>query len=101
VSGWFHGGRILKNFKSREAAAAEKSTLEIKSARTASGLRPTATILTPEQQSESEALFLKIKSHPHSLSFYVDFALANYRPPNRRRNLADAIMEYEMSRRND
>ena len=101
VNGWFHGERIRKNFKSREEAAAEKSTLEIKSAQVASGLRPTATILTPEQQSEAEALFLKLKDQPHSLSFYVDFALANYRPPNRQRNLVDAITEYEMSRKND
>lgn len=101
VSGWLHGERIRKNFKSREEAAAEKSVLEIKAAQAASGLRPTATILTPEQQSEAEALFLKIKDQSQSLSFFVEFALANYRPPNRQQELSKAIVDYEMSRKND
>jgi len=39
VTGWLHGLRIRKNFRTREEAAAEKSALEIKSAQTDHGMR--------------------------------------------------------------
>ena len=38
VTGWLHGIRIRKNFKTREEAAAEKATLEIKVLQAASGI---------------------------------------------------------------
>ncbi|MDF9828511.1 integrase [Ereboglobus sp. PH5-10] len=103
VNGWFHGERVRKNFKTRQEAAAEKSALEIKSIQAASGLRPTATILTPEQQSEAEALFLKIKGqkHTHTLTFYVDYALTNYKEPEFQKPLADAVTEYRKLRDED
>ncbi|MDF9828102.1 integrase [Ereboglobus sp. PH5-10] len=101
VSGWLHGERIRKNFKTRQEAVVEKSTLEIKAAQIASGLRPTATILSPEQQSEAEALFLKIKPLNHSLSFYVDYALKNYREVEHKIPLTNAVFEYRAQRAQD
>ena len=46
VTGWLHGVRIRKNFKSKEEAAAEKAVLEIKAEQDASGLRSVTTRLT-------------------------------------------------------
>ena len=44
VSGWLHGVRIRKNFKSREEAAAEKAALELKAVQTTSGMRTALTL---------------------------------------------------------
>ena len=49
VDGQLHGVRIRRNFKSREAAAAEKAALEIKAEQDLSGLRSITTALTVEQ----------------------------------------------------
>src|SRR5258708_10969009 len=38
---------------------------------------------------------------PQSLSFYVDFALANYREPERRKTLADAVTDYVGSKEHE
>ena len=81
VAGWLHGFRIRKNFKSREEAAAEAATLEIKALQATSGLRSLATTLTDEQAREAEAAFRRLVDKPRPLSFYLDFALANYRQP--------------------
>ena len=42
VSGWLHGIRIRRNFRTREEAASEKSIFEIKALQAASGLHPGA-----------------------------------------------------------
>ncbi len=94
VSGWLHGVRIRKNFKTREEAAAEKATLEIKALQNASGLRPVATALTEPQVREAEAVFRRLGDNARPLSFYVDFALANYREPEKQKPLADAVADY-------
>ncbi len=44
VTGWLHGLRIRKNFKTREEAAAEKATLELKTLQTTAGMRPAMNI---------------------------------------------------------
>ncbi|MCX6950055.1 MAG: hypothetical protein NTX39_10390 [Opitutae bacterium] len=49
VSGFLHGVRLRKNFKTREEAAAEKAALEIKALQSTSGLRSIATALTEER----------------------------------------------------
>ena len=82
VSGLLAGVRIRKNFKTREEAAAEKATLEIKALQIASGQRAIVTTLTETQAREAEAVFHRLAGNARSLSFFVDFALANYREPS-------------------
>ncbi len=94
VSGCLHGVRIRRNFKSREEAAVEKATLELKAEQSASGLRSVTTCLSNDQVREAEAVFRRLDGHTRSLAFYVDFALINYREPNRDMPLAEAAKEY-------
>lgn len=94
VAGWLHGVRIRKNFPTREEAAAEKSTLEIKAAQTANGMRTVATTLTEDQVREAETLFRRMAVLPRPLSFYVDFALGNYKEPEQQKPLIEATAEY-------
>lgn len=94
VSGFLHGVRLRKNFKTREEAAAEKAALEIKALQSTSGLRSIATALTEERVREAEALFQRMEGKSRPLSFYVDFALANYREPAQQKSLAEGIAEY-------
>ena len=98
VAGWLHGFRIRKNFKSREEAAAEAATLEIKALQATSGLRSLATTLTDEQAREAEAAFRRLADKPRPLSFYLDFALANYRQPENQKSLSDDITDYKRSK---
>ncbi len=98
VDGRLHGVRIRKNFKTREEAAAEKATLEIKALPTSAGLRQIATALTDEQVREAEALFQRVEGKVRALSFYVDFALANYREPEHQKTLSDAVAGYVAAR---
>ncbi len=60
VAGWLHGLRIRKNFPTREEAAAENATLELKAAQTENGMRATATTLTEAQVREAEVLFRRV-----------------------------------------
>lgn len=94
VAGWLHGVRIRKNFPTREEAAAEKSMLEIKAAQTANGMRTVATTLTEDQVREAEVLFRRMTALPRPLSFYVDFALGNYKEPEQQKPLIEATAEY-------
>jgi integrase len=94
ISGWLHGVRIRKNFKSKEEAAVQKSVLEIQAAQAASGLRPAITFLTDPQLREGESAFRRLDGHPHTLLFYLDYALANYREPQEQKLLGQAIDEY-------
>jgi hypothetical protein len=94
VDGYFNGVRIRRNFKTREEAAAEKSALEFKALNAANGLHTVATVLTAEQVREAEAVFHRLGGKGRSLSFYVDFAIANYREPEKQKRLAEAAAEY-------
>jgi integrase len=94
VDGRLHGARFRKNFKTREEAAAEQAVLEIKVLNAANGLHTVATVLTADQVREAEAVFLRLAEKGRPLSFYVDFALANYLEPERQKSLADAAAEY-------
>src|SRR5476651_912033 len=67
VSGWLHGVRIRKNFKSREDAAVQKSVLEIRAAQAAAGLRQTTTFLADPQLREAEGAFRRLEGHSHTL----------------------------------
>src|ERR1035437_2291106 len=94
VAGWLHGVRIRKNFKSKEAAAAEKAVLELKALQIDAGLRTSATCLSEEQVREAESAFNRLKDRPKSLSFYLDYALTNYRERACQQSLANAVTEY-------
>jgi integrase len=86
--------RIRKNFRSREEAGAEKAALEIKALQDASGMRALATFLSEDQLRESEAAFRKLSGRSQSLTTYLDYALANYREPERKVALDVAVAEY-------
>ena len=94
VDGRLHGVRIRKNFRSREEAIAEKATQELKALQTDAGLQSATTFLSEEQLREAETAFNRLKENPRSLSFYLDFALTNYREPETQRLLADAVTDY-------
>lgn len=101
VDGRLHGVRFRRNFKTREEAAAEKASLEIKSLQTASGLRSVVTSLTAEQVRESEAVFHRLQGNTRPMTFYVDFGLANYREPEKQKQLADAVADYVAARKHE
>jgi integrase len=94
MAGWLHGVRIRKNFKTKEEAATEKAVLERSAEQATSGLRSATTWLTNDQMREAEAVLRRLDGRTRSLSFYVDFALANYRDPIRDMRLAEAAKEY-------
>jgi|SRR5208283_988831 len=94
VSGWLDGKRVRKNFPTRAEADAERQILEVQQLQGDTGTRTAITRLTEEQLGEAEAVFGRMTGQPRSLSFYVDFALTNYREPERQRSLADAVADY-------
>ena len=94
VDGRIHGLRIRKNFKTRQEAGAEKAALDIKAVQADSGVRSTTTRLTDEQLHEAEAAFRRLASAPKSLDFYLDYALTNYRAPERENTLEAAVAAY-------
>jgi len=94
VAGWLHGVRIRKNFKTKEDAAAEKATLELKVMQATSGLRSATTFLADDELREAEAAFRRLAGKPRPLSFYLDFALANYREPVNQKLLTEAVAVY-------
>lgn len=101
VSGFLHGVRVRRNFQTREEAAAERATLEIKALQSASGLRSIATALTEDQVREAEALFQRIESKSRSLLFYVDFALTNFCEPQLQKPLLAAIVDYVAAKQHE
>ena len=94
VIGWLHGERVRKNFKTREEASAEKATLEIQSLQATHGMRSLPTTLSIEQVRDAEVAFRRLAENCRPLSFYLDFALANYREPEKQKPRADAIADY-------
>lgn len=94
VAGWLDGKRIRKNFATRAEAAAERQSLELQLIQGETGVRAAATRLTDEQLHEAEAAFRRLEGAPKSLSFYLDYALANYRPPEREITVEKATAAY-------
>ena len=94
VSGWLDGKRIRKNFPTRAEAKAEADTLEIQRLQGETGVRPTVTRLTEDQLHEAESVFKRLSGKARSLSFHVDFALANYRESAGEKKIVDAIADY-------
>ena len=94
LSGWLDGKRIRKNFSTRTEAEAERQVFDIGDLQTKAGVRAAITRLTDEQLHEAEAMFQRLAGRPQPLSFYVDFALANYREPEKQKPLTEAVAEY-------
>jgi integrase len=101
VDGRLHGLRIRRNFKFREAAAAEKDALEMKALQAAAGLHAATTFLTEDQLREAESAFRRLAARPRSLTCYLDYALANYRELERDVPLAEAVDEYVATKRKE
>jgi integrase len=92
---------VRRNFATREEAAAEKATLEIRAHQVAAGHRPILTTLTEAQAREAESVFARLNGEPHPLKFYVDFALENYRPPETAKRLVGGIADYLAARKRE
>jgi len=94
VSGFLHGVRIRRNFKTREEAAAENAALELRALQATNGMRSAATFLADEQLRDAETAFRRLSDRPHSLLYYLDYALATHREPDQQKPLAEAVSEY-------
>src|SRR4051812_19525175 len=101
VTGWLDGNRVRKNFPSRTEAEAERQVLEIQRVQTETGIRTAATRLTDDQLHEAETVFRMLTGQARSLSFFVEFALANYREPERQKMLTDAIADYTAAKQHE
>jgi integrase len=98
VTGWLHGKRIRKNYPTQSEATAARQLLEIQHLQSETSVRITATRLTDEQLHEAEAAFRRLAGKPRPLSFYLDYALANYREPESLKPLSDAIEDYKRAK---
>jgi hypothetical protein len=99
VGGRLNGLRIRRNFKTQEEASAERSTLELKAMQaTTDGLQSAATFLATDQLREAEAAFRRLQDSSRSLTFYLNYALANHREPKTQKLLPAAVTEYVATR---
>ncbi|HXC02296.1 MAG TPA: site-specific integrase, partial [Opitutaceae bacterium] len=94
VTGWLDGKRVRKNFATRAEAEAERQILEVQRLQSETGIRTAITRLEDAQLKEAEAAFTRLVGQPRSLLFYLDFALTNYREPEKQRPLANAVADY-------
>jgi len=101
VEGRLHGVRIRRNFKTQEEAAAEKAALELKALQAASGLQSVITFLAADQLREAEAAFRRLQANPRSLTFFLDYALANYRAPTASKLLTEAVAAYVATKQHE
>ncbi len=88
------GQRFRKNFPTRTEAEAERQVQEVNWLQRDTGTRAAVTRLNEDQLHEAEAAFRRISGLPRPLSFYLDFALTNYREPEKQKPLTDAVAEY-------
>lgn len=94
VTGWLDGQRIRKNFETRQEADVERKLYEIRRLQAETGIRVAGTRLNDAQLHEAEAVFQRLEGQKRSLTFFVEFALANYKEPERQKLLADAVPDY-------
>ena len=94
VSGWLDGKRVRKNFSTRAEAEAERQVLEVQRLQGETGVRTAVTRLTDNELRDAEAVFRRLDGRPHSLFFYVEYALANYREPVTHKLLSEAVEEF-------
>ena len=76
--------------KKRLRLPPEKAALEMKAMQSESGMQSVTTFLAADQFRETEAVFRRLAGRPRPLSFYVEFALANYREPVTQKLLENA-----------
>jgi integrase len=88
------GKRVRKNFSTRAEAEAERQVLEVQRLQGETGIRTAVTRLAEDQLHEAEAVFRRLNGRPHSLSFYVEFALANHRETVTQKLLTEAVTEF-------
>jgi hypothetical protein len=93
VDGRLHGARVRRNFKTREEALAERSSLELQAVQASTGMRSVATTLSSDQIRDAEVAFRRLAGNARPLAFYLDFALANYREPEKRKSSPEAVAE--------
>lgn len=101
VTGWVNDDRVRKNFKTRAEANAEKIALEIGAVQAANGMQMIATILTIDHVRDAEVCFRRLIGDKRALSFYLEFALTNYRPPEVLKKLTDAIADYRAAKKRE
>jgi site-specific recombinase XerD len=101
VSGWLAGVRIRKNVKTREEAAAEKASLELRAMQHASGIRLATTFLTDDQLREAESIFRRIAGSARPLATLVDYALTHYREADKPRPLAECVATYVQAKQRE
>jgi len=101
VSGWLYGKRVRKNFSSQAEAEAERQVLEVQRLQAEGGIRTAATRLTDDQLHEAESAFRRLGDRKRSLLFYLDYALTNYREPEREKLVSDAVVAYLAARAKD
>lgn len=101
VTGYLHGNRVRKNVPTREEAVAERAALEIKAIQASSGQRAVVTSLSDIQLREAESLFHRATGKPRTLTFYVDYALANYREPEHQKRVTDAVSDYVAAKKRE
>ena len=101
ISGWLYGNRVRKNFSSRAEAEAERQVLEVQRLQTEGGIRTAVTRLSDDQLREAESAFLRLGDRKRPLSFYLDYALTNYREPEREKLVPDAVAAYLAVRAKD
>lgn len=77
---------------------AEKAILQLQAAQTEQEMRTVATTLTADQGRDAETVFHRLRGRPCPLSFYVDFALTNYKEPEHQKKLIDACADYVMAK---
>lgn len=101
VSGWVHGKRIRQNLATRAEAQAQRQVLEIAALQAGSGMRVATTRLADDQLQEAEAAFHRLEGRTRSLTFYLDYALSNYRDPVNDMSLTEAAKLYLVVREED
>lgn len=93
VSGWLDGRRVRKQFKDEAEAVAAKRRWEIQAANHANAVRVVPTRLSEDQLAGAEAAYKRLGAS-HSLSFAVEWFLANYRPAVTAKALSVAVAEF-------
>ncbi len=76
--------------RNRAEAEAERQALKLAQIQAETGVRTAATRLTDDQLKEAEGAFLRLESRTRSMSFYLEYALTNYRDPVSDKPVADA-----------
>ncbi len=96
VSGYLHGERVRRKFKTRDEALGEKTRLEVAAANGGGEIRAHNTRLTLAQLADAEAAFQALGAQP--LREAVSWYLENYCPPVAEILLEKAAVAYLAAR---